>query len=347
MYFEQHLWKINLLNLNSNSLVKLIKYLKLNASCSNKILVNFYKKYIYDISVIESLSHIAKIKLTNISYVKMQYINNENVDQDNTIKWSIRTDISNIEIVAIPNNKNHYTLCVSSQIGCALKCSFCYTGTKGFKRNLKPYEIINQLVQAVKRINFIFSKKQITNIVFMGMGEPLLNIKNVLVSIDIMTHRYAYNINVNKITVSTSGLIPYMDLLSFYNIPLAISLHASNNKLRSDLMPINRKYSMTKLLYKCQQLSKNNKMTIEYVMLENINDSIDDALDLINLLKDIKCKICLIPFNCFVGSKYKASNFSDIIKFKNLLTKHGKVTTIRKKLGYKIGAACGQLISNI
>ena len=229
-------WKINLLNLNVLSLMKLIRYIKISNYYLDKILYCLYKK-----------------NITNIN--------------------NIKTDGKNsIELVAIPNSKNHYTLCLSSQLGCALQCSFCYTGTQGFKRNLMPYEIINQVLQAVKRIMFIFKTKKITNIVFIGMGEPLLNIKNLLVSINVITNKYTYNINVNKITISTSGIIPGIKILVSHNIPLALSLHAAKDELRTQLMPINKKYSIVKLLEEYKKIACNNKLTIEYVMLKNVND---------------------------------------------------------------------------
>jgi len=347
MYCKYNKWKINLLNLNSKSLLKLIKYINLDKIYFKKILYYLHKQYVSEISNIEYINKSSRIIFKKVCCINVQKLNNENIDKYNTIKWSIKINKNNIELVAIPNNKNHYTLCISSQIGCALNCSFCYTGTKGFTRNLKPYEIINQLTQASKRIKFIFNTKRITNIVFMGMGEPLLNIKNVLVSIDLITHKNAHNISLNKITLSTSGIIPYIDYINLNKIPLAISLHAPNDNLRNILMPINKKYSIINLLDKCKPIAEYNKLTIEYIMLKNINDSVNHALDLIKLLKNIKCKICLIPFNYFNGSQYKSSNFKNIIKFTNLLKKHGIMTTIRKKMGYEINAACGQLTSNL
>ena len=347
MNFKYIKWKINLLNLNNNSLKKLIGYIDKKNTYLKEIYYYLYKRYINNINDIKCINNNLRNTLNRVACIITQELYNENIDKYNTIKWSIKIDDNYIELVAIPNNKNHYTLCVSSQIGCAMGCSFCFTGTKGFRKNLKPYEINNQLIQANKRINFIFKTKKITNIVFMGMGEPLLNIKNVLASINMMTYKHSHNISLNKITISTSGIIPYIKYVILHKIPLAISLHAPSDKLRSILMPINKKYSIINLLKKCKIISEYNKLTIEYVMLKNVNDSIQDALNLIKLLKNTQCKICLIPFNYFPGSIYKASNFKDIIKFRNLLVRHGIISTIRKKMGYEINAACGQLTANL
>lgn len=339
-------WKINLLNLNDLSLTHLMKLMKGKKFHSNQIMDWIYKKNITDINLIKNINLTLKNNIKMICEINHLILKKETINIDNTIKWLIKLNEKHeIETVAIPNSKNHFTLCISSQVGCILNCSFCYTGKHGFQRNLNTDEIVNQILLSNNRIYNLF-KKKITNIVVMGMGEPLLNINNILSAIDIITHKNSYNIHRNKITVSTSGIISKFNLLSSKKIPLALSLHATNDNTRSSLMPINKKYSIKKILAACKDYAINNKLTIEYVMLKNINDSKNDALMLAKLLKNIICKICLIPFNSFPGSQYKSTNHSDILAFQKILKEKNIVTTIRKKMGYDINAACGQLVGN-
>ncbi len=338
-------WKINLLNLNNFSLIKLIKLIKGKSFYSQEIIKWIYKKNIENIICIPNIKKEILKKINKTCIIKKIKIKKEIISSDNTIKWIIKTNNdNNIETVAIPNNKNHFTLCISSQIGCILNCVFCHTGKYRFKGNLRTNEIINQIYISSKRINNLFFKKKITNIVFMGMGEPLLNIKNILSAIKIITFKKAYNLHKSKITISTSGIPAGIDILNSENIPLALSLHAVNDKLRSQLMPINKKYPLNNILKKCKKYSKKNKLTIEYIMLKKINDSKKDAIKLKYLLKNIKCKICLIPFNSFRASIYETTKMSNIIFFKNTLKKLGIITTIRKKMGHDINGACGQLV---
>lgn len=337
-------WKINLLNLNYNSIVILLKFLKEKKFNSAQITNWVYKKNIIDIDLMTNIKSTLKKKLKNISEIKLLNIKKEYIDTDNTIKWLIETNHNNIiETVAIPNNKNHFTLCISSQIGCMLNCSFCLTGKNGFTRNLKTHEIISQVLLADSKIKTLFPEKKITNIVMMGMGEPLLNIENVLSFISTISNENCYNINKKKITISTSGITSKINIIAKHKIPLALSLHATNDKIRSKLMPINKKYPIKKLLTACQEYSMDNDLTIEYIMLENINDSKTDAFNLIKLLKNIKCKICLIPFNEIPYTTFNSTKLEKIITFQKILKKNSIITTIRKKRGSQINAACGQL----
>lgn len=336
-------WKINLLNLNDASIIKLLFFIKEKKFYYSLIMNQIHKKNITDINLFKNINKNTKNTLTKLCTIKLLEIKQHIISYDNTIKWLIKLNTNLIETVAIPNRKNHFTLCVSSQLGCMLNCSFCYTAKSGFLKNIKTFEIISQVLIAQEQINQIFPQKKITNIVFMGMGEPLLNIKNVLPAIDIIKNKNSYNIHTNKITISTSGISEKIHLLKKYNLPLALSLHATENHTRSLLMPINKYYPIETILAQCKIHSETSKLTIEYIMLKGINDSEQDALRLKTLLKKIKCKICLIPFNIFYGTQYKPTAYSDILIFQNILKNHGIITTIRKKLGHDINAACGQL----
>lgn len=334
-------WKINLIDLNFNSLLKLIRFLNFKIYNSKQILFWIYKRHVIDFYKMKNISKKILFILNKICIINISDIKSEVISNDNTIKWLISVDkFNSIETIAIPNRKENYTLCISSQVGCAMNCSFCCTGDQGFLRNMKSGEIISQIFQAQLRINKLFFGKKITNIVFMGMGEPLLNINNVLSSIEIIKNKFAFNIYHSKITVSTSGVLNNLWLLNKNKIKLAISLHSLDNKERSKLMPINKKYPIEKLLF---ALKNYDNFTVEYIMLKDLNDSINHAFKLVDLLSDFNCKICLIPFNYYFGSVYKQSDIKDIILFKQILIRNGMIATIRKRFGFDINGACGQL----
>ena len=335
-------WKINLINLTPESLKKLMLYLRFKVFVYKQILYWLYKTNVNVIFAMKNIKDKYKSILNSISNIFKLTIISKFIDVDNSIKFILELEEKKrIEAVFIPNRKNHYTLCVSSQIGCVLNCSFCYTGKIKFIRNLKPFEIMSQILLSRYILKKLFANKILTNIVFMGMGEPLFNLSNLLAVIDIIIK--TCSISKNKITVSTSGISDYFYLLFTLGIRIALSLHASNDILRDKLMPINKKYSLMKLLSVCKNIIKSDFLTIEYVMLDGVNDSINHASELVFLLKDIKCKICLIPFNYFPGSFYSCSSRETINKFKNFLIMHNITTTVRKTLGSSIYAACGQL----
>lgn len=342
-------WKINLLNFTNTSLINLTKILKEKKFISIQLITLLYKQKIKDIYDIKNIKKTFIEKLNKVSEIKKLKILKEYLDLDNTIKLVIKTEKYIIETVAIPNSKNHFTICVSSQNGCALNCSFCNTGKNGFYGNLKPYEIVNQILLAENKINTLFKEKKITNIVLMGMGEPLLNIENVLAFISIISNKNSLNINNKKITISTSGIVDKIKHISDLNIPLAISLHSTQNEIRSKIMPINKKYSLTSLLKECKKytLNKKNILTIEYIIIENINDTDIDVKNLVIIAKNLQCKICLIPFNTIPNSSFNSPHIEKIIKFQNKLKEKGIIVNIRKRRGNNISAACGQLSGNI
>ena len=256
-----------------------------------------------------------------------------------------------VETVYIPEDKRG-TLCISSQVGCALECSFCSTAQQGFNRNLTTAEIIGQVVIANRSLKCIpRNERVISNIVFMGMGEPLLNFKNVVRSMNIMLEDNAYGLSKRRVTISTSGVVPALERLKeLTDVSLAVSLHASNDELRDELVPINKKYPIKELLAACNKYIEGEtkrKVTIEYVMLDGVNDQPQHARELIKLLKNLPCKINLIPFNPFPNSGYETSPDAVIDRFRNILVKGGVMTTTRKTRGDDIDAACGQLAGKV
>ena len=274
------------------------------------------------------------------------------ISKDGTRKWLIRTAPGiEIEIVYIPDVARSGALCVSSQVGCTLNCSFCHTGTQVLVRNLTAQEIIMQLMIARDDLGewpTPFEDRQITNIVFMGMGEPLYNFDNVASAIDVISHGEGIAIGRRRITVSTSGIVPEMDKLGQLGVMLAVSLHACNDELRDVLVPINKKYNLEalfKAIRAYHDLSNSKRVTFEYVMLEGVNDSPKDAQDLLRLLKGIPAKVNLIPFNPWPGSIYKCSDRAHTKAFSEFIFNAGISAPIRRTRGQDILAACGQLRS--
>jgi len=272
----------------------------------------------------------------------------EKMANDGTCKWVVETDCGNrIETVFIPE-ENRGTLCVSSQVGCALACTFCSTAQQGFNRNLTTAEIIGQVIVAQQRLG---DAKKITNVVMMGMGEPLLNFDNVIAAMNLMMDDFAFGLSKRRVTISTSGVVPAMyRLTEVCDVSLAVSLHAVTDELRDILVPINKKYPLSELLEACRDNAKiapRRTITFEYVMLNGINDSVADAHGLIELLKTVPSKLNLIPFNPFPNSIYTCSSNNAIHRFKTLLNDAGIVTTVRKTRGEDIDAACGQLVGQV
>ena len=286
------------------------------------------------------------------SEVQMPHLISENTSKDGTIKWLFESGVGQaIEAVFIPES-DRGTLCISSQVGCALDCSFCATGHQGFNRNLDVSEIIGQLCFANSRLpRRKTGLPAISNVVFMGMGEPLANYKNVIKAIEIMLSDYAYGLSRRRVTLSTSGIVPNIELLSdACNVSLAVSLHAPNDKLRDSLVPINKIHPISDLLDACWRYAEkhsNRYITFEYVMLENINDSMEHAQELSRLISNKPAKINLIPFNPFNGTKYKSSPIRQIKKFQMKLREKGIIVTTRKTRGDDIAAACGQLAGKV
>ena len=272
--------------------------------------------------------------------------------QDGTRKWLLDVGTGNgVETVFIPESERG-TLCISSQIGCALECTFCSTGRQGFNRNLSAAEIIGQLWWANKAMGVTpKNERVISNVVMMGMGEPLANYDNVVAAMQIMLDDHGYGLSRRRVTLSTSGLVPALDRLrEDCPVALAVSLHAPNDALRDQIVPINKKYPLRELLAACErylQRAPRDFVTFEYVMLDGVNDTPEHARQLLALVKAVPCKFNLIPFNPFPNSGYARSSAGAIRTFREILQEAGYVVTVRKTRGDDIDAACGQLAGKV
>ena len=312
-----------------------------------------YQRGVTNVNEMTDLSKTLRSMLLHETECRFPEIISEQVSEDGTIKWLLRADGDNaIETVYIPESSRG-TLCISSQVGCALDCTFCATARQGFNRNLTASEIIGQVWIADQRLRELHDGKQLlTNVVFMGMGEPLLNFKNVIPVINLLLEDHAYGMGKRKVTVSTSGVVPKIDKLSeTIDVSLAISLHASTDEVRNELVPLNRKYPIAELLAACRRYlnskARKESVTFEYVMLDGVNDSEQQAHQLAALLKDISAKVNLIPFNTFDGSGYQRSNQKTIDAFSKILMNYGIVVITRRPRGEDIAAACGQLAGQV
>jgi 23S rRNA (adenine2503-C2)-methyltransferase len=309
----------------------------------------------FGVSDFEQMTDIAKPlreKLAQVAVVEPPQIKLEQISEDGTRKWLIDVGAGNgVETVFIPES-DRGTLCVSSQVGCALECTFCSTGRQGFNRNLTVAEIIGQLWIANKALGRDpKGERIISNVVMMGMGEPLANFDNVVTSLNIMLDDSAYGLSRRRVTVSTSGLVPAMDRLrDECPVALAVSLHAPNDALRDQIVPINKKYPLKELMAACQRYlekAPRDFVTFEYVMLDGVNDKVEHANQLLRLVKDVPCKFNLIPFNPFSGSGYATSTTDNIRRFRDILMQAGYVVTTRRTRGDDIDAACGQLAGKV
>jgi 23S rRNA (adenine2503-C2)-methyltransferase len=314
----------------------------------------------------EQMTDIAKVlreKLATEAEITLPTVQLEQVSNDGTRKWLIGTNdlktgsANSIETVFIPED-DRGTLCISSQVGCALECTFCSTGRQGFNRNLSVAEIIGQLAIANKSLRaesgydmLPLSDRIISNVVMMGMGEPLANYDNVVTAMQIMLDDSAYGLSRRRVTLSTSGMVPAMDRLKEdCPVALAVSLHAPNDALRDVIVPINKKYPIKELMAACERYlvkAPRDFVTFEYVMLDGVNDTVEHAHQLLNVVRNVPCKFNLIPFNPFPDSGYETSKPSHIRVFRDILMQAGYVVTVRKTRGDDIDAACGQLAGKV
>lgn len=303
----------------------------------------------------DAMTDIAKSlreKLKAKAVVVPPAIVSDRLSDDGTRKFLFDVGNGNaVETVFIPED-DRGTLCISTQAGCALDCSFCSTGKQGFNRNLTVAEIIGQLWQVNKALGRDpKGDRIISNVVLMGMGEPLANFENSVAALKLMLDDHAYGLSRRRVTVSTSGLVPVMDRLrDECPVALAVSLHAPNDKLRDELVPINQKYPLVELMAACRRYlekAPRDFVTFEYVMLDGVNDTDQDARELLALTRQVPCKFNLIPFNPFPGSPYRRSRPERIRRFADILMGAGIVTTTRKTRGDDIDAACGQLAGQV
>lgn len=317
---------------------------------AQQILKWIHHRGVNDFEQMTDISKRLRVELARMGEVREPEVVSEHVSRDGTRKWLIRSRSGSIvETVFIPE-KNRGTLCVSSQAGCALDCSFCSTGKQGFDSNLSAGEIVGQLRLANRALAGCFEDRSrgVTNVVLMGMGEPLLNFDNVTSAVDLMMDDLGYGISKRRVTISTAGVVPAIyRLAETTDASLAISLHAPNDELRNELVPINRKYPVGELLAAARHyavnLGEKRTVTIEYTLIDGVNDQPEHARSLIRLLADLPCKVNLIPFNPFPGSGYKRPNNIAVRAFQDRLAQAGLATMIRTTRGQDIQAACGQL----
>lgn len=331
---------INLLNFNRSGIGDFLSSLGESPSRSTVLLRFIHQRRILDFAQMGLNKRLTE-KLAQNAVIKVPELIHEQESQDGTCKWLLKLEDGNaIETVFIPET-DRGTLCISSQVGCGLNCRFCATAQAGFNRNLTTAEIIGQLWWGMQKTS------RITNVVMMGMGEPLLNYVALLPALDLMLDSCAYGLSKYKVTVSTAGMVPAMQQLCQDSpVSLAVSLHAPNNKLRTQLVPLNKKYPLEILLPACRQYFPENskqKILFEYVMLDGINDQPAHADELAELLQGMHCKINLIPFNHFSGTIYRCSSMEVIEDFQNRLIGAGIPTWVRRTRGKDIDGACGQL----
>ena len=311
-----------------------------------------YRRGAADFAAMSDLAKDFRAQLETVARISVPEIVTEQVSNDGTRKWMLRMDeVQGIETVYIPEPARG-TLCISSQVGCAMDCSFCATAQQGFNRNLSVAEIVGQVWLANRELSASTSGgHRITNIVFMGMGEPLANYRNVVPAMRIFMDDLGYDLSRRRVTLSTSGLVPQIyKLAEECNVALAVSLHAPNDALRDQLVPINRRHPIAELLAACwHYIERQNgrSVTFEYVMLNGINDRPEHARELAGLMRGRPAKLNLIPFNAFPGTQYRRSDAAVIVRFRDILNEHGVIATIRKTRGDDIDAACGQLAGQV
>ncbi len=346
--------KQNLLNFDPNGLQQFFADHGEKPFRSTQLLKWIYHRGISDFAAMTDLSKGLRTLLSSRAEIRAPEMVVEQDSNDGTRKWLLRLDDGNcIETVFIPES-GRGTLCISSQVGCILNCSFCSTAKQGFNRNLTTSEIIGQVWIAAKLLGQFEVNQQhriITNVVLMGMGEPLLNYGQVLPALRLMLEDNAFGLSKRRVTLSTAGIVPALDKLrEDCDVSLAISLHATTDELRNELVPVNKKYPIADLLAACKRYvddTARKKITFEYVMLRGINDQAKHAKELVKLLQGIPAKINLIPFNPYPNSVYKTSTQADIDVFYHVLYRAGMTTITRKTRGEDIDAACGQLAGKV
>ena len=346
--------KTNLLNLNRDGLTQFFQDMGEKPFRATQVMKWIHHMGVDDFDEMTNLSKSLRAKLKEVAYIQGPEAIAEQISDDGTIKWALSLNGGQaIEVVFIPE-KSRGTLCVSTQVGCALECSFCSTAQQGFNRNLSVAEIIGQVWYAVKKLGsqHMTGERRVSNVVMMGMGEPLLNFDSTITALDLMMDDMAYGLSKRRVTISTSGVVPALNkLIDHIDVALALSLHAPNNELRDVLVPLNKKYPIEVLMPSVKNyLSRSKaaeKVTIEYVMIKDVNDTPEHAHELAKLLKDVPSKVNLIPFNPFPQRQYETSSNRVIDKFTNILTSYNLTVITRRTRGDDIDAACGQLVGKV
>jgi len=344
--------RANLLGLERPDLEAFVTGLGNKPFRARQLMSWLYKRAEGNFDAMTDLARDFRAQLAGVAEVRTPEIVSRHDSADGTRKWLLRADGAQaFEMVFIPET-DRGTLCISSQVGCALDCAFCSTAQQGFNRNLSTAEIVGQVWLANRELGFEpGGERRITNVVFMGMGEPLANFRNVVPAIRILLDDLGFDISRRRVTLSTSGLVPLIHKLAEeVNCALAVSLHAPDDALRSELVPINRKHPIAELLEACwHYIDEQNgrSVTFEYVMLDGVNDQLEHARALARLLKGKPAKLNLIPFNPFPGTTYRRSSMPVITRFRDELIQRGVLATIRRTRGDDIDAACGQLAGRV
>ncbi|MDA7585417.1 23S rRNA (adenine(2503)-C(2))-methyltransferase RlmN [Luminiphilus sp.] len=347
--------KVNLLGLSRQQLEDFFTDLGEKRFRAEQVMKWIHHQGVVDFADMSNLGKGLREKLESLATITPPEIADQQDSADGTRKWAIRvTGGALVEAVLIPE-AGRATLCVSSQVGCSLDCKFCSTGKQGFQRDLTAAEIIGQVWLAINSYDGWQSGKGriVTNVVMMGMGEPLLNFDNVVSAMSLMTDDLAYGLSKRKVTLSTSGVVPALDRLAeFSDVSLAVSLHAPNDEIRNQIVPINRRYPIQQLLQSAKsyidaQSDRKRVVTIEYTLLAGVNDQPEHARELSTLLKDFPCKINLIPFNHFPNSGFERPSGNAVSRFWQVLVDAGFIVTVRSTRGDDIDAACGQLVGEV
>jgi 23S rRNA (adenine2503-C2)-methyltransferase len=343
---------VNLLDLDLPGLVAFFESLGEKPFRARQVMHWLHQYGADDFQQMTDLAKSLRAKLPQVAEIRPPLLGHEQVSDDGTRKWLLEVGPQNrVETVFIPE-ADRGTLCVSTQVGCALECAFCSTGRQGFNRNLSVAEIIGQVWWANKAMGRDpKGERIISNVVLMGMGEPLLNYDHTVTAVSMMLDDHAYGLSKRRVTISTSGIVPAMDRLSVdLPVALAVSLHAPNDALRDELVPINRKYPLKELMAACRryvEAGPRDFITFEYVMLEGVNDQPEHAEQLLQVTRDVNCKFNLIPFNPFPNSGFRRSSAETVRRFASLLMGGGRIATTRKTRGDDIDAACGQLAGQV
>jgi 23S rRNA (adenine2503-C2)-methyltransferase len=345
--------KINLLGLPREQMQELFAQWGEKPFRARQVMKWIYARGISDFEQMTDLGKTLRERLAEQAEVRPPEIVSRHDSTDGTVKWALRAGPGQaIETVFIPE-ESRGTLCISSQVGCALDCSFCSTGAQGFNRNLDSAEIVGQVWLARRELGAgpSTADRVISNVVLMGMGEPLANYRAVVPAIKVMLDDYGFELSRRRVTLSTSGLVPQINKLAVEcNVALAVSLHAANDTLRDELVPINRRHPIAELLEACWAYAKlysNRHITFEYTMLKDVNDTLEHARQLARLLKNKPAKVNLIPFNPFPGTRYQRSPQPTIDRFRQVLLDSGIITVTRRTRGDDIDAACGQLAGKV
>jgi len=345
--------KINLLDLSSDKMKDFLLARGEKPFRATQLIKWLHQYLTDDLDQMTNISKAMRADLAKVAEIRLPEVVLDKASADGTHKWVLRLADGNcIETVYIPES-DRGTLCISSQVGCALDCTFCSTARQGFSRNLSVGEIIGQLWIARKTLQpDPNANRVVTNVVMMGMGEPLLNFENVVDAMSLMLDDNAYGLSKRRVTLSTSGVIPALDRLrERIDVSLAVSLHAPNDALRDKLVPVNKKYPIKDLIAACHRFlegkAAREHITMEYVMLDGVNDTDEHARELIHLLKGLSVKVNLIPFNPFPETRYKRSSNNRIHRFYEILANAGMVVMTRKTRGEDIDAACGQLAGEV